>query len=267
MNKIVVITGGTSGIGKELVALYKSKQDTVISIARNVEHPDEFNVRCNVSDEIMVKATIENIGTKFGRIDILINCAGYGLSGALELIPTEDADKLFKVNMMGPFMVNKYAIKYMKKGSVIVHIASACSLFALPFRGLYCASKSALDMYSDCLRMELKPQNIKVISICPGDVKTNFTKNRVKISETNQRYGKRISNSAHNIDKNQEKRMSPAYVAQQIAKKVEKKNPKPMYIIGAKYKLLYFASRIFPRRTILFFTEKMFNGKNKKDWV
>lgn len=265
MSKIVVITGGTSGIGKEMVDLYNAKGCTVISLAKGVENPTEFSQECDISNEQMVKDCIDGIGKKYGKIDILINCAGYGISGALELIPTESAKHQFDVNMLGAFMVNKYAIKYMQKGSTIVHIASACSLFALPFRGLYCASKSAINMYSDCLRLELKPLGINVVSICPGDVKTNFTKNRVKVFDTNERYGDRISNAAHNIDKNQEKRMEPLYVAKKIVKYSQKKKPKAMYIIGTKYKFLYFASKVFPKSVILYFTDKMFGGKKRKD--
>ncbi|MGN1221706.1 MAG: SDR family NAD(P)-dependent oxidoreductase [Christensenellales bacterium] len=265
MNKIVVITGGTSGIGKEMFDLFKAMGNTVISLAKDVDEPTEFSLKCDVSNEDMVKECVNSIGAKYGRIDILINCAGYGISGALELISTQQAKQQFDVNMHGAFMVNKYAIKYMQKGGTIVHIASACALFALPFRGLYCASKSALNMYSDCLRLELKPLGINVVSICPGDVKTNFTKNRVKIFDTNERYGNRIANAAYNIDKNQEKRMEPLSVAKKIVKISLKKKPKPMYIIGAKYKLLYFTSRVFPKSAILYFTDKMFGGKKRKD--
>ena len=263
MNKIVVITGGTSGIGKEMVQIYQSRGDTVVSLSRNVQEPSQTNIECDISNEQMVERAIEQIAITFGRIDILINNAGYGISGALELIPLQNAKQQFDVNMHGAFLINKYAIKFMPKGSTIIHVASACSLFALPFRGLYCASKAALNMYSDCLRMELKPLGIKVVSICPGDVKTNFTKNRVKIFETNKNYGERIANSAYNIDKNQEKRMSATMVAKKIVKIADKNNPKPMYIIGTKYKLFYFASKIFPKRTILFAIEKLFNGKTK----
>lgn len=265
MSKIIVITGGTSGIGKEMFNLYKTQGHTVISLAKDVQTPTEYSLNCDVSNEDMVKTCIEQIGTKYGRIDVLINCAGYGISGALELIPSHQAEQQFAVNMHGAFMVNKYAIKYMQKGSTIVHIASACALFALPFRGLYCASKSAINMYSDCLRLELKPLGINVVSICPGDVKTNFTKNRVKVFETNERYGDRISNAAYNIDKNQDKRMSPVYVANKIVKISNKKKPKPMYIIGTKYQFLYFASKVFPKSVILHFTDKMFGGKTRKD--
>ena len=190
---------------------------------------------------------------------MLVNCAGFGLAGAVELTPSDQMQKEFEVNMFGTFYVNKYAIKYMPQNSVIVNIASACALFALPYRAFYCASKSAVDIYTKCLCMELANAKIKCISICPGDVKTNFSKNRVKVFETNERYGERIAKSIAKVEGNQEKRMSPVFVANRIVNIANKKHPRPMYIIGAKYKVLYFLSRVFPQKTMLHFTKKMFS--------
>lgn len=265
--KIVVITGGTSGIGAELVKIYKNLGHIICVLAKdivigNIQNDTQLNYfECDVTDENMVKRCIEAIGNKFKKIDVVINCAGYGLAGALELTPTNDAKKQFDTNFFGTFLINNYAIKYMPKNSTIVNIASACALFALPYRGLYCASKSAVDMYSKCLSMELAPSKINVISICPGDTKTNFSKNRVKVYQTNQRYGDSITKSIHKVEANQEKRMEPNYVASKIFKFANKKHPKPMYIIGAKYKLLYFANRFLPQSVMLKFTNKMF-GKD-----
>ena len=146
----------------------------------------------------------------------------------------------------------------MPQNSVIVNIASACALFALPYRAFYCASKSAVDIYTKCLSMELANAKINCISICPGDVKTNFSKNRVKVFETNERYGERIAKSIAKVEGNQEKRMSPVFVANRIVKIAGKKHPRPMYIIGAKYKLLYFFSNILPQKTMLYFTKRMY---------
>ncbi|MBO7508095.1 MAG: SDR family NAD(P)-dependent oxidoreductase [Clostridia bacterium] len=259
MNKICVITGGTSGIGKEIANIYKQNGDTVCILAKE-ETFDAENYFCvDISNEEMVKTAIDKIGERFGRIDVLVNSAGFGLAGAIELAPSEDVKKEFEVNMFGTFYVNKYAIKYMPENSRIVNIASTCAMFALPYRAFYCASKAAVDIYSRCLNMELANAKIKVVSICPGDVKTNFSKNRVKIFETNERYGERITKSIQKVEGNQEKRMSPVFVAKKIVKFASKKNPKPMYIIGAKYKFLYFLSKILPQKAMLWATKKMFS--------
>ena len=258
-NKIVVITGGTSGIGLELAKIYENGGATVCVLAHQIFEERENCFLCDVTSEEQVKNSIESIGGKFGKIDIVINCAGYGLAGALELIPFESAKHQVDTNLLGTFLVNKYAIKYMKENSCIINISSACALFALPYRGLYSASKAGVDMYSKCLKMELAPSKINVVSICPGDTKTNFSKNRVKVFETNERYGNRIKRSIDKVEGNQEKRMSPVFVAKRIEKIACKKHPKPMYIIGAKYHVLYFFSKILPQSVMMHFTQKMFN--------
>ncbi len=259
--KVVIITGGTSGIGAELVKLYKAQNHIVCVLAKDIEF-DNFETNyfnCDVTNEERVKNCIEYIGKKFKKIDTIINCAGYGLAGALELTPTEDAKKQFDVNFFGTFNVNKYAIKFMQQNSTIINISSTCALFPLPYRGLYCASKSAVHMYSKCLGMELAKSKINVVSICPGDTKTNFSKNRVKFYETNDRYGERISKSIAKVEGNQEKRMEPSLVANKIFKYANKSRPKPMYIIGSKYKILNLFNKILPQKLMMKITNKMFN--------
>lgn len=263
MDKIVIVTGGSSGIGKKAVENFKEKKDIVFVLALDVEN-SEFEYKCDVSDANTVERIVNEIGQKYGHIDVLVNCAGYGISGALELIPTESAKKQFEVNVLGSYYMAKFCLKFMQAGSTIINIASACSLFPLPYRGLYCSSKSAINMLSHCLRMECKPFKVNVTSICPGDVKTNFTKNRIKVFETNERYGKRIENAAYFVDNKQEKRMPPEKVSSKIVKMAYKKHPKPMVIVGFKYKILYFASKIFPLSWFLHFDEKIFGGHKNK---
>ena len=262
MNKTVVITGGTSGIGKELANVFKQNGDNVYVLARNIETETENVLMCDVCDEKQIKTAINKIMQQEKQIDVVVNCAGYGLAGALELTTLNDAKKQFDTNFFGTYSINNNCLPYINKGGVIVNISSVCALFPLPYRGLYSASKSAVNLYSESLSMELAPSNIKVVSICPGDTKTNFVKNRVKVFETNQRYGDSIEKSINKVDGNQEKRMSPEFVAKKIFKISQKKNPKTMYIIGAKYKFLYFLNRILPKKVMLHFTKKMF-GKRK----
>ena len=262
MNKTVIITGGTSGIGKVLANLYSKNGDNVFVLARNVEVETENLLMCDVCDETQVERAINKIAEKQNHIDIVVNCAGYGLAGALELTPTADAKKQFDTNFFGTFLINKYAIPYMSKGGMIINISSACALFPLPYRGLYSASKSAVNLYSESLNMELAPSGIKVVAICPGDTKTNFVKNRVKVFETNERYGDSIQKSINKVDGNQERRMTAESVAKKIFNISKKSKPKPMYIVGAKYKFLYFLNRIMPKKVMLYFTKKMF-GKKK----
>lgn len=255
----IVITGGTSGIGKALSEKFLKQGANVIVLARSVK--DEKGIKCDLSDEADVKKAFMEIEKKFGRIDILINNAGYGISGATELISSDEAKKIFDVNFFGTLFCIQNALPLMQKGGKIINISSACAFFALPFRALYCASKSAVSMLSSSIRMELCTAGIQVCAICPGDIKTNFTKNRIKHFYTNLRYGNRVVNATENIDKNEDKRMPLEFASEKIFKIVNKPKLKPQYIIGKKYKVLYFLYRIFPLNCFLKATNKVKGGK------
>ncbi len=257
----VVITGGTSGIGEACVEYFKNKGDNVIVLARKNPNNLPNFYACDVSNEEQVMQTFNEIGAKYTYIDVLINNAGFGLSGATELVNNKDSKNLFDVNFFGVVNCYKYALQFMKEGSSIINVSSVCAFFPLPFRGFYCASKSAVNLISYSMRMECAPLKIKVCSVCPGDTKTNFTKNRVKNFETNERYGDRIKNAAEGIDSKEDKRMSPKVVSKAIYKVSKKHRPKPYIIVGAKYKMLNFFNKILPLSWFLFFTQKFFGGK------
>lgn len=258
MDKVVVVTGGTSGIGRELVNLYLRDNNQVVIIAHQNPYKMENVILCDVSDEEAVKSAFNTIRERYGRVDILVNCAGFGNSGILELVPNKQVEAIMDVNFMGVFNCTKYALPIMQKGSNVINIASACALFALPFRGLYSASKAAVAMLSYSWRMETAHFGVNIGCVCPGDVRTEFTKNRVKNFETNERYGDRVKSATDKLDSRQDKRMEPIYVAKKIYKYSLKKKPKARIIIGAKYKFLHFLSRVFPLDWILGVTNKLF---------
>lgn len=253
-NKVVVISGCTSGIGKELCALYRADGNTVIGIARSAVEPD---VKGDVTDFESIRAAVDEIGGKYGRIDTVIACAGGGLSGATELLPIEQVQNQTDLNYTGALNLVQASLKYMGEGGKVVFISSACALFALPFRATYCAAKAAVNMAAFGLYMELKKHGIAVSSICPGDIKTNFTANRVKFSDGGERYGDDAKTSAEKIDSREDKRMELAPAAKKIYKYC-KKCKKPLYIIGFKYKALNFLRHVMPQKLFLDVTAKMF---------
>ncbi len=257
--KIIVITGGTSGIGKYFVEEL-SANNTVINLARSCETSGD-NIRCDVSVEADVNAAFQLIKSKHGKIDVLINNAGYALNGATELLSDEDVARQFEVNFMGVFRCVKNALPMMDKGGKIINISSACAIFPLPFRGMYCASKAAVSMLSHSLREEVKPYGIQVTALCPGDIQTSFSKNRVKVIEQSQRYGDRVDMAFAHIEKREGKRMTVDYAGKKMLKIMSKKKLKPFYIVGRKYKFLYALYRIFPLNVILSATGKMFAPK------
>lgn len=260
-DKIIVVTGGTKGIGRELIKLF-SPNNTVINLARSCEGK-ENEIVCDVTDEAQVKAAFGQIKEKYGRIDVLVNNAGYGLSGAVEMLPTEKVDAQFAVNFSGVQRCLRHALPLMGRGGRVINMSSVCAIFPLPFRSMYCASKAALSSMTFGLREELRPSGIKVTAICPGDTKTSFSANRDKVFATNERYGKRIKSADDHISAREEKRMSPEKVGKKIAKLISKKRYKPFYIVGAKYKVLYALYKIVPLSVILRCTGGMFNKGEK----
>lgn len=261
MDRIVVITGGTSGIGKHTAKLFQESGDKVFSLGL---HPDPLNENeyfCNVCDEKAIKESMNKVAEDFGKIDILICSAGFGISGAAELCETDEAKRLFDVNYFGVLNAVKACLPHMKKGAKIVVIGSCCGLFAMPFRINYCASKSAVNMLSHGLRMELSHAGINVCCINPGDVQTPFVQNRVKNFATNERYGKKVETAQAIVEKNNSKRMSVDYCAKKVYKITNKRKFKASYIVGRKYKVFNFLIKIFPINWFLKVSNKLFGGK------
>lgn len=250
MEKIVVITGASSGIGEQLKNMYKSDGATVINVSIDVEDENELNYRLDVSKFKDVERVFNKIGQQYGKIDVLINCAGYGVFGAVELLSEEKCRQIFDVNFFGTLWCCKCALKFMQKGSRIINMSSITALFAIPFRTMYSATKSAVSMLSFGLGMELKEFGIRVTAICPGDIKTNFSKNRDITLTSNEKYGKRIEKSCNIIAKKENKRMDKYKASLKIYKICNKKHLKPMYIIGKKYKFYNYARRILSQNQL-----------------
>ncbi len=252
----IIITGASSGIGKALKEHYEKLGHTVFDISKTGE-----GYECDVADRVALEKVIADMMTKVDHIDILINCAGFGVSGAIELVPIENVKSIFDVNVIGAVNMLQLILPYMKKGGKVINISSVLALFPTPYRGYYCASKSALSAINDALYMELKASGIQVSALCPSDIKTNFSKNRVKSFETNERYGDAIALSTKHIDDKEEKRMPIDHAVKILVKWIDKKHLKPQYIMTFKFKVLYALKNIFPKSVYLKICNKMFNKK------
>ncbi len=253
-HKIVIITGCTSGIGAILCRLYRNDGHTVIGMARSAVAPD---IAVDVTDYDEVRNAVKSIAEEYGKIDTVIANAGGGLSGATELLPIAEVEKQIALNFTGALNVVQTSLEFMERGGNAVFISSACALFALPYRATYCASKAAVNMAAFGLYMELKSHGIRVSSICPGDIKTSFTANRIKYADGGKRYGDAPKLSAQKIDGREYKRMN----AERATKKIYKyclKSKKPLYIVGIKYKALNFLRHVLPQKLFLDITARLF---------
>lgn len=259
MGKVIVITGGSGGLGKKLRELFTARGDTVCSLSRS--NPDGYaqHFFCDVSQEDSVKSALESAMQRHKRIDVLIVNSGIGIAGATELLDSGKVKEVMDINFFGAFYTVKHSLKYMDKGARIVNISSVCAFFPLPFRTVYCASKAALSLFSLSLDMELKARGITSTAVCPGEIRTGFSKNRIKSLSTNEFYGEKIADSLKEIERKEPKRMTVDYAAKRIFKIIEGRKIKPFYIIGRKYKVFYFFSKILPSNLFYRITAKLYS--------
>ena len=194
-----------------------------------------------------MKKAVEAVMKNDGRIDIVINCAGYGISGAVEFTEEKEAKNQFDVNFFGMVNVNKAVLPYLRESAGrIVNISSVAAVAHIPFQTYYSATKAAIESYTCALANEVRHFGISVTAIQPGDICTPFTQARQKSFKGDDIYQGRISRSVSGMEKDEQKGMSPEAAGKYIAEISLRKSVKPIYTIGATYKVLSVLCKVFP---------------------
>ena len=242
MNKVVIVTGGTSGIGLAAVKALREKSCTVYALSRHGDIP------CDVSDEASARAAVEQVLQREGRVDILVNCAGFGITGAAELTPLETAKRQLDVNLFGTAnMVNAVIPAMRRQGSGrIVNTGSVAGFVPIPFQAWYSASKAAVQSYTMAMANELRPFGITLAAVLPGDTKTGFTAARNKINDRSNLYQGRIERSVARMEHDEQNGVPAETVGRLIARVALKERVKPLYIPGFSYNLVNVLMRILP---------------------
>ena len=248
---VVIITGASSGIGEETAKMYASFGHTVYSLSRRVRDlPDINYLSCDLTNNDDIEKSIEEIISKEGKIDLLINNAGMGISGAFEYHSLEEIESIINVNILGLLKVTRLCIPYLRSSKgLIINISSVAGPISIPFQGMYSLTKSAVLSFTESLRNELRPFKVRVSAVLPGDTKTGFTDARKKSEDKNE-YGDRINRSVSKMEKDERNGVSPSRVAKVIMKVSKKKNTNTYYVVGFSYKLLTVLSRILPKRFV-----------------
>ena len=240
MKKVILVTGASSGLGKATAIALQAKGHTVYGTSRDISklkdvafHPLQMDV---TSDE-SVNAAIDNIIKAEGKIDVLINNAGNGITGPLYAMPVQLAKKQFETNFFGVVRMCSAVLPGMiEKGSgLVINVSSLAGLFGLPYQGLYSASKFAIEGYSESLRMELRSTGIQVAVLNPGDFKTDFTGNREKAPFTlkNDKLKGEFEAAVAAMEKDESIGADPSKLAAKVCQIVEQSKPSHNYLIGA----------------------------------
>ena len=249
MSKVAIVTGGNSGIGRCTAQALREAGCVVYDFSRREIPCDGVKyIKTDVTDEANVIESVKAVVQNEGAIDIVINCAGFGISGAVEFTELSEAKRQFDVNFFGMVNVNKAVIPYMREqgNGRIINISSVAAVAHIPFQTYYSASKAATESYTNALANELRPFGVSVTAIEPGDICTGFTEARSKSFDGDDVYGGRISRSVSGMEKDEQKGMSPEIAGKYITKIAMKKKVKPVYAIGFTYKILSALCKTFP---------------------
>jgi short-subunit dehydrogenase len=180
--KVILITGASSGMGKETAKALIQQGHIVYAVARRIQQMDDlkklggFPIQMDVTNDTEIQHVVDTIIQKEGKIDVLWNNAGYGLYGAVEDIPVAAARQQFEVNLFGLAALTQKVIPYMRKvmKGTIINTSSMGGKMYTPMGAWYHASKHAVEGFSDSLRLELAPFNIHVVVLEPGIIVTEF---------------------------------------------------------------------------------------------
>ena len=238
MSKVVLITGGSSGIGKSIGEFLHKRGFIVYGTSRNPEKVLNSIfplLALDVRNSESINSAVAKIIEISGRLDVVINNAGVGITGPLEEIPMEEIKNNFETNFFGPIEVMKAVLPQMReqKSGLIINITSIAAYMGLPYRSVYSASKGALELITEALRMEVKQFGIEITNVAPGDFATNIASGRfhapvIKGSAYEKVYGDTLSTMNEHVDAGS----NPNEMAEAIYKIMHQKNPKVHYKVG-----------------------------------
>ena len=263
MSKVAVVTGASSGIGEAVSAKLLRAGYRVYGLSRRGTAPDGVSgMKLDVTDEQRVEEVFREIFQKEGRIDLLVNNAGFGISGPLEFTELTSARAQMDVNFFGQFLCARAVLPYMRerRSGRIVFVSSVAASMAIPYQAFYSASKAAVSSIALALRNEVKDLGITVTAVLPGDVKTGFTDAREKDQGTRITSVYRRSDSAvAAMEKDERNGMSADFAAGVILHAAEARRPKPMIIAGPKYRVFYALFKFLPARLVYWVIGKMYS--------
>lgn len=236
--KVVLVTGASSGIGLACAQYLARRGLRVFGASRSAPPPGcPFeHVPMDVSDEASVAHAVGEVLARAGRLDVVVNNAGFGLAGAVEDTSPAELQRQLDTNLHGPLRVLRAALPAMRAagGGTIVHMSSIGGRIALPFQGAYCASKFALEGLTEALRHELWPQGIRVVLIEPGDYRSRFTDNRrpVAACTPGSPYWEQYQRTLAVIEHDERRGPDPAEIARLLHAVIHDPRPRLRYVCG-----------------------------------
>jgi short-subunit dehydrogenase len=247
--KVVILTGSSSGIGRAVAQTLSNHGYRVYGFSRRPARlPGVTDVRVDVRDDGAVAAGIGQVLSEAGRIDVLVNAAGYTVVGAIEESSISQAQALFDTNVFGLMRVTRAVLPTMRKQRLgrIINISSVVGFLPAPYMGLYAATKHAVEGYTESLDHEVRTLGIRAISIEPGFTKTQIDHNSTQADQPIGDYRIAVDRANNFIAKAVEAGMDPQIVAQCVLEAIDAPRPKLRYPAGAQDRVLSRLRRYVP---------------------
>lgn len=234
---VVLVTGASSGLGGATAALLAGSGHRVYAASRrgNVDPASAaMPITMDVDDDQSVSDGVEAILLKESRIDVVVNCAGYGVFGSIEDTPVAMAQAQFNTNVFGVMRVCQRVLPLMRRerAGLIVNVTSIAGELSLPFQGIYSATKFAVEGLSEALRAEVRPFGIRVVLVQPGDFRTGFTDARRTVPSSGAAYAERSSRALEIAARDERAGADPQQLARLIARIVGSRRPRFRYVVG-----------------------------------
>ncbi|MCB0939934.1 MAG: SDR family NAD(P)-dependent oxidoreductase [Mycobacterium sp.] len=258
--KIAIVTGASSGIGAATARRLNAMGYTVYAAARRLELMAPLAdagvrpVRVDVTDEAALTALVDRVVAECGRIDVLVNNAGYGAMGAFEDVTMADARRQVDVNLFGPARLTQLVLPHMRaqRSGYIINISSIGGRVHVPLGSWYHATKFAIEGLSDTLRLEVAPFGIHVVVVEPGAIDTEWhgvAAGNLVANSTMGAYAVQAA-TVEKVLSGGRFASSPDVVAKAIAKAVTARRPRTRYAVGLGAKPVIYARRVLPDRVV-----------------
>ncbi len=269
-SRVALVTGASSGIGEQTVLAFLAAGFRVYAVARRVDRMTALVEKgatafsMDVTDDASMVAGIDRVIAETGRLDVLVNNAGYGSYGALEDVPIDEARRQFEVNVFGLARLTQLALPHMRARGAgrIINVSSIGGKFYEPLGGWYHATKFAVEGLSDSLRVELAPHGIDVVIIEPGPILTEWNAiSRESLSETSAggAYEKQADRVRRTMERGDGKMASPPnVVAAKILKAATTGKPKARYPVGRGAGTVVRARKVLPDAGMDFVIRRMY---------
>jgi NAD(P)-dependent dehydrogenase (short-subunit alcohol dehydrogenase family) len=233
----VLVTGASSGLGAATASHLAALGHRVYAASRRGTVDAASAARpltMDVDDDASVVRAIDEVSREEGRIDVVVNCAGYGVAGPIEETPVVMAQAQFNTNVFGVMRVCQRVLPLMRsrRSGVIVNVTSIAGELSLPFQGIYSATKFAVEGLSEALRAEVRPFGIHVVLVQPGDFRTGFTDARRTVATDHSAYAERCRQVLDIAARDERAGADPRRLARLIARIVANRKPKLRYAVG-----------------------------------